>query len=158
MALIDKLTAIANAIRSKTGKSNALTLDEMPTEIASIGAGAQIASGAFSAGTNWYAENTVSVRGLPFSPTSLIAYATVSYGNNISEVDCNLLYAVELGSNGQHALISASDGTVYDDSLNDWFRININSDGFSIAIVDKYGADDYPNYIMGGEWRYIAVG
>lgn len=36
MALIEKLTAIANAIRSKTGKSATLTLDEMPTEIASI--------------------------------------------------------------------------------------------------------------------------
>ena len=39
MALIDKLTAIANAIRSKTGKSATLTLDEMPTEIASIETG-----------------------------------------------------------------------------------------------------------------------
>ena len=39
MALIEKLTAIANAIRSKTGKSATLTLDEMPTEIASIETG-----------------------------------------------------------------------------------------------------------------------
>jgi hypothetical protein len=36
MALIDKLTAIADAIRAKTGKSDTLTLDEMPTEIESI--------------------------------------------------------------------------------------------------------------------------
>lgn len=39
MALTDKLTAIANAIRAKTGKSATMTLDEMPTEIASISGG-----------------------------------------------------------------------------------------------------------------------
>lgn len=36
MALTDKLTAIADAIRGKTGKTEELTLDQMPTEIASI--------------------------------------------------------------------------------------------------------------------------
>lgn len=36
MALIDKLNAIGEAIRAKTGKTDKLTLDQMPTEIASI--------------------------------------------------------------------------------------------------------------------------
>ena len=36
MALTDKLTAIGDAIREKTGKSDLLTLDQMPTEIRSI--------------------------------------------------------------------------------------------------------------------------
>ena len=39
MALTDKLTAIADAIRGKTGKSDGLTLDQMATEIAGIEAG-----------------------------------------------------------------------------------------------------------------------
>ena len=39
MALIDKLTAIANAIRSKTGGSSSLTLTQMATEIANISTG-----------------------------------------------------------------------------------------------------------------------
>lgn len=39
MALTDKLTAIADAIRAKTGKSDSLTLDQMPTEIANITGG-----------------------------------------------------------------------------------------------------------------------
>lgn len=39
MALTDKLTAVADAIRVKTGKNNKLTLDEMPTEIISINSG-----------------------------------------------------------------------------------------------------------------------
>ena len=36
MALTDKLTAIGNAIREKTGGTEKLTLDAMPTEIAGI--------------------------------------------------------------------------------------------------------------------------
>ena len=39
MALTDKLTAIADAIRGKTGGTEALTLDQMPTEIAGIETG-----------------------------------------------------------------------------------------------------------------------
>ena len=37
MALTDKLTAIANAIRAKTGGTDTLTLDEMVLEIGNIG-------------------------------------------------------------------------------------------------------------------------
>ena len=39
MALTDKLSAIGNAIRAKTGKSDLLSLDAMPAEIASIQTG-----------------------------------------------------------------------------------------------------------------------
>lgn len=39
MALTDKLTAIADAIRSKTGNPDGLTLDQMPGEIAGIQSG-----------------------------------------------------------------------------------------------------------------------
>lgn len=39
MALIDKLNAIGDAIRAKTGKTDKLTLDQMPLEIASITGG-----------------------------------------------------------------------------------------------------------------------
>lgn len=39
MALIEKLTAIANAIRSKTGKTEGLTLEQMPGEIEEIETG-----------------------------------------------------------------------------------------------------------------------
>lgn len=39
MALTDKLSSIADAIRDKTGKTELLTLDQMPTEIAGIETG-----------------------------------------------------------------------------------------------------------------------
>lgn len=41
MALIDKLTAIGDAIRGKTGKEDTLTLEEMVTEIGAIDTQAQ---------------------------------------------------------------------------------------------------------------------
>lgn len=57
MALTDKLTAIADAIRGKTGKSDGLTLDQMAVEIAGIqggggGASVQDALELLAAG-NW---------------------------------------------------------------------------------------------------------
>lgn len=42
MALIEKLTAIGDAIRSKTGKTNGLTLDAMPGEIEGIQSGGSV--------------------------------------------------------------------------------------------------------------------
>ena len=42
MALIDKLTAIADAIRGKTGGTEKLTLDQMATEIGAIETGASL--------------------------------------------------------------------------------------------------------------------
>lgn len=44
MALIDKLSAIGDAIREKTGKSDLLTLEQMPQEIAGIQAGSDDAT------------------------------------------------------------------------------------------------------------------
>lgn len=41
MALTDKLTAVADAIRAKTGGADRLTLDQMAAEIAAIGGGAE---------------------------------------------------------------------------------------------------------------------
>ena len=43
--LVTKLTAIADAIRGKTGKSEGLTLDQMATEIAGITGGGGMESG-----------------------------------------------------------------------------------------------------------------
>lgn len=42
MALTDKLTAIANAIRSKTGETGKMTLDQMPIKIGGIETGPSI--------------------------------------------------------------------------------------------------------------------
>ena len=39
MAITNKLTAIADAIRSKTGKTDTMTLEQMVTEISNISVG-----------------------------------------------------------------------------------------------------------------------
>lgn len=44
MALTDKLSAIGSAIREKTGKTDLLTLEQMPTEIAAIETGGSSAA------------------------------------------------------------------------------------------------------------------
>ena len=67
MALTDKITAIGNAIRSKTGSSDLLTLDEMPQEIQAIQTGGSgdtalvdsILSGTI---TTYSSDNVVSLR------------------------------------------------------------------------------------------------
>ena len=51
MALTDKLTAIGNAIRTKTGGTNLLTLDQMATEISNISS---------SGGGSWSTANITS--------------------------------------------------------------------------------------------------
>ena len=56
MALIDKLTAIADAIRGKTGKADPLTLEQMATEIEGIEAG-----GIPENARLYYVSNAVSV-------------------------------------------------------------------------------------------------
>ena len=70
MALTDKLTAIGDAIRDKTGSTDLLTLDAMPTAISGIttGGGADLPEEAFTItgdcyyrfannGWNWFIEN-----------------------------------------------------------------------------------------------------
>lgn len=56
MALTNKLTAIADAIRSKTGKSDVMTLDGMVTEIASITGG-----GSTTDNRTYFVKDTVRV-------------------------------------------------------------------------------------------------
>ena len=57
MALTDKLVAIADAIRGKTGKTDALTLDQMATEIAGI----QTGGGSGGDGSPRVVENVVNI-------------------------------------------------------------------------------------------------
>ena len=71
MALTDKLTAIGDAIRGKTGKTEGLTLDQMATEISGIQAGGAIEpltvteNGTYTApsGVDGYNPVTVNVAG-----------------------------------------------------------------------------------------------
>lgn len=65
MALTDKLTAIGNAIREKTGGTDLLTLDQMPTEISNIQGGGTVE------------ELTITSNGTYNPPTGIDGYAPV---------------------------------------------------------------------------------
>ena len=65
MALTDKLTAIGNAIREKTGGTDLLTLDQMPTEIANIQGGGTVE------------ELTITSNGTYNPPAGIDGYAPV---------------------------------------------------------------------------------
>ena len=61
MALTNKLTAIADAIRGKTGKTEEMTLDQMATEIAGIVAGGGSAGIQSASGTYVLTEDAASM-------------------------------------------------------------------------------------------------
>ena len=65
MALTDKLTAIGNAIREKTGGTDLLTLDQMPAEISNIQGGGTVE------------ELTITSNGTYNPPTGIDGYAPV---------------------------------------------------------------------------------
>ena len=65
MALTDKLSAIGNAIREKTGGTDLLTLDQMPTEISNIQGGGTVE------------ELTITSNGTYNPPTGIDGYAPV---------------------------------------------------------------------------------
>lgn len=80
MALIEKLTAIAEAIRAKTGKTDKLTLDQMPVEIEGIQTGGgnndairQLVDGTL---TSFYDDEITHIRTRIFG-----------YNNSLTEVD-----------------------------------------------------------------------
>lgn len=75
MALTDKLTAIANAIRSKTGGTATMTLDEMPSEIASISSGGTEI-------TNGVIWNAVGADGYPTEATFYGTVVPKGFGAN----------------------------------------------------------------------------
>ena len=68
MALTDKLKAIADAIRAKTGKTDSMTLAQMPTEIASITTGGGGSSG----------DSRVKYVTFMYGETELIKYPVIS--------------------------------------------------------------------------------
>ena len=101
MALTDKLSAIADAIRAKTGKSDSMTLEQMPTEIAGItggggGLSADVRYVTFMNGTEVLYKKPVAVgddcvdvltKGLISTPTkeSTVQYNYTYYGWGASD-------------------------------------------------------------------------
>lgn len=148
MALIDKLTAVADAVRGKTGKTAELTLAEMATEINELVLGSQIATGTFTKTTDRYYQYSITISGIPFKPTAIIAYAKVNYfGSGV-----NMLYFIDT-VNGYIRYENATN--VRDGSSH--YSIKMNDNGFSINILKEKDSNGAYNNIAGGTWNYIAI-
>lgn len=74
-----KLTAIAEAIRAKTGKTDALTLEQMLTEIASIQSGGSTIEGGTGSALLGTIVETVALRGVEVSVTAETFYLHALY-------------------------------------------------------------------------------
>lgn len=105
MALIDKIVAIADAIRAKTGKEDKLTLDQMPVEIEGIQTGGggdrTMEDGMVGRTITEYINNTATTIGnYAFANWSILEYVslpnadTITGGNNFAS--CTNLKAVNI--------------------------------------------------------------
>ena len=85
MALTDKLTAIGNAIRSKTGKSAALTLPEMVTEIGSITGGFEneVVFSALNSSAQGYLNDSANYSANDYSTTVASNYASTTQRHDL---------------------------------------------------------------------------
>ena len=132
MALTDKLTSIADAIRGKTGKTEEMTLDQMATEIAEIevGGGNSSVSLTLTADGN-NAQNLVDAILLAFDVKNGF-YATCNKDNpNLEEYSRGLAQAYYCGEYGDFLI-----GYRYRGELNEFFT----SSGFtSWDFITKVG-------------------
>lgn len=88
MALIDKLTAIADAIRGKTGGTEKLTMDQMAEEVGGLSAGGPLqaktacpshSEQVIAPDEGYYGLKTVTVKAVPRLP-----FATSSFGEGLT--------------------------------------------------------------------------
>lgn len=145
MALTDKLTAIADAIRGKTGGTDPLTLDGMATAIAGIEAG----GGGGGEAVELLFETTFSVAESIFTTTKT-TLATIQTG--LTQADCKVgdLYFV---------VIKCTNDTESDFSKSHFmerFQTIMNGDGgypgvsLQSGVIYFYRADNELLYVYGG--------
>lgn len=105
MALIDKLNAIGDAIRVKTGKTDKLTLDQMPNEIASIETG----GGGTEPANPIIEPLSVTENGTYTAPNGVDGYSPIEVKVPISEKEI-VLQNKTIEANGTYSADAGYDG------------------------------------------------
>lgn len=103
MALTNKLSAIGDAIRDKTGKTAKMTLDEMPAEIAAIEGGGDVPA----VNEKWELVNTFAGNG----ETTILSITKDSEGNDFSDTWKKMLIKVIQPDSGIGIQLDLWDGT-----------------------------------------------
>ena len=156
-----KLTAIADAIRSKTGGTAALTPDAMAAAVAGISTGTPVAAGTFTPANKNLKSYPITVSGLGFTPSRVVIWQT--YGTpatNNSEVRRSLIIRDSANTSTRGCLmITANNDTgeyVTDDYQGaKYYPLTLSDGGFTLSATDTsheaLANKNYPYY-------YIAIG
>lgn len=104
MSVNTKMTAIANAIRSKTGETESLTLDAMATAINGLSPAVQV--GTIEAGDNYLRSYTISGLNSGFNSFVLIGVGTAGASTVNSTRISRLIYipTMESATNGKRVI------------------------------------------------------
>ena len=119
MALTDKLTAIANAIREKTGETGTMTLDEMPEKILAIVT--QVVPADLVSYQQWNDKVKAFVENVTYDPADY----SVSLINNYTDFGNKALSAYPYGytvsgvQSGQIITVYNGSDTVFTDTISD---------------------------------------
>lgn len=135
MALTNKLTAIGDAIRYKTGTTELLTLDDMPTAIRSIETGGD-------APTVKLTELSVTANGT-YTPTDSDGFSKVFVNVEGGEDVFNSLWENGTWEEISEVLTSYYNGEITD--LSPYFRIGDKRD-ISTSAISAYGGNTSGNY------------
>lgn len=136
MALIDKLNAIGDAIRAKTGKSDLLSLDAMPAEIASIQTSSGGGSGNFVETIKSYEYEITTTSGKSsissvIDNTTMVATTKILFADFGIKPDLSNLVSIvaEIGTYKTGMMTTNGNSTYYSNSYTFTPRIVKNDSG-----------------------------
>ena len=158
MSVNSKLTAIADAIREKTGESGSLTLDAMAAAIAGIEAGGgNVTSGFFSLDANTAAYGYELTHGLGVIPKFFIVFLDFSSAkpSTKNEQVCTILIPRTNGTIATVAITHNSSSSYYHgDDSGSWKTSDLLTET-TAKLVGGYSGN---NLIAGKTYHWVAVG
>lgn len=143
MALIDKLTAIGDAIRNKLGTTKKYTLDEMVTAISLISGSDSVVVAGKSDSFQSLKDDTVTVD-VGFKPSVImLTYSHPNDGHTVINVDCSDMDTYELFTAGAVSIRDNVDGGT---AGNGYGYITLTDSGFTFKGRGSYSGEKTVHY------------